>query len=264
MKLPSPIACVFGSALLVCRMVTAADLNTPSLAYLEGTAQERQDGNSGFNLLTLNIESLSDEEAFDLLVEQLLWVNADVLCLQGVAIADVGAALFERLRDQYAHFYVETEAPYGLFVASRCAVEDARFAPFGTDEELFDFFQSAYSFEDKVGECYSIEITSPSGWLGYPSVLASITELNQLDDSSGFYWDNSSMLFCAGREGGSVGISGGADLEGGRDVGARAEYYRDTDRGGRVTVDVEAGMRRDKDGNTSGEMRGGVKYDFNS
>lgn len=76
------------------------------------------------------------------IVEKIKSADADIVCLQEVFSQSAGKVLLEKLRSQYAHFYVQIGPnlagfcletlgiPSGLFVASKYPLKDAQFTPY--------------------------------------------------------------------------------------------------------------------------------------
>ncbi len=130
---------------------------TPFL-YKKGLSLEKnlsaEEAKYQFTVLNLNTCFLPGELAFvhggvalwqdrvSALAKKILSVGADVVCLQEVFPEDASYALYEALKDDYAHFYLAIGPrplgfsqdalgfPSGLFVASKFPVESPRFTLF--------------------------------------------------------------------------------------------------------------------------------------
>lgn len=134
---------------------------------LRGNAQEKT-GNGPFTVLNANTNSfmlnqpmmyggvLPWKSRIDPLAGKLISSGADVLCLQEYFDEEASVQLYERLKDEYAYFYInigprnfgmnmDTQGiSSGLFVASKYRIEDPRFTqyaatPSNRNYGLFDF-----------------------------------------------------------------------------------------------------------------------------
>lgn len=176
MQLPFSIAYIFGSALLLTPIAAVESSYFPELVYLAGTAEDKQDLETGFNLCSLNIESLMDDQMFAELIEQLLWIDADIVCLQGVETDEIATIFYSALQYRYAHFYLDSQQ---RMVASRYPIEHRGFVLFALDttggaERLFDFFHSPRFISQVANEQYFIDAYPLSIHGIYPGILASI------------------------------------------------------------------------------------------
>lgn len=101
-----------------------------------------------FTVLNINTQELStNPSSLDLLLKNILSINADVVCLQEVFDGSFVYSLYESLKDQYAHFHIPVDASgafiTGLFIASKYIIANPQFSPIATrnhpvDDSLFD------------------------------------------------------------------------------------------------------------------------------
>jgi hypothetical protein len=150
-----------------------ANLEQKPFIYLRGLAADKitppellQD--TGVTIFDLNTCFLPKQLAFlhggvaywhervAALADQILTVDADVVCLQEVFTEEACSALYELLKANYAHFYLNVGPctlgcsvdslglPSGLFVASKYAIDLPHFTPFAATGDqvhygVFDF-----------------------------------------------------------------------------------------------------------------------------
>lgn len=104
------------------------------------------------------------EYRIDRIAEFLKTSQADIICLQELFSLDAVEALFSKLKDEYAHFYIhigpkisgfnarELGVPSGLFVASKYRLENPKFYPYSPEETPsnrgYGFFSAV--IEDQV------------------------------------------------------------------------------------------------------------------
>ena len=122
--------------------------------YVKGLAPEKAVSRNGFTILNLNTCCLPGNQTLffggvfpwkqriSSVAEKILKTNADVVCLQEVFVEEAGYALYEKLKMNYAHFYMgigprvagfsfETLGfPSGLFVASKYPIVNPNFSSF--------------------------------------------------------------------------------------------------------------------------------------
>lgn len=146
----------FSGVAFCVQMILATSLMSSSgmqdeiiVQHVEGHASEPSCfGLEGFEVLECDV-SFVREEAF----EELLDLNPAVVCVHAVVKDELANALYDTLKDRYAHFYhlIPESSLYSqnaLFVASQYALSDLRFTPFpietiGKEPGRFDFVINA-------------------------------------------------------------------------------------------------------------------------
>jgi len=88
----------------------------------------------GLNLAELPIELPRDWQSLEALCREILWIDADVVYLQGVDTQDAAYTLYEALHEHYAHFCAEMQQSCGVFVASKHSIENHQFTALTTEE----------------------------------------------------------------------------------------------------------------------------------
>ena len=133
---------IFGIA---CRKIASMLLERPFI-HIRGNAPEKTLLDKKFSMLSWNIcavgggYTISDggvlpwPQRIDTIANEILKHDTDIVCLQETIDAGSWVALVERLRQRYAHFYVNmgngSLVHSGLFVASKAPVSNPEFTAF--------------------------------------------------------------------------------------------------------------------------------------
>ncbi|MGE5195808.1 MAG: hypothetical protein ACM3JI_00580 [Anaerolineae bacterium] len=130
--------------------------NQPPYLYFNGTAEEKALSRKNFTVFNLNLRDLSNKQSIiEELFEKILSIDGDVLCIQEMLTGETSYALYEKLKNNYAHFYIEADShlfefspetpPYrGTFIASKYSIESPYFTHFSIQQRFsrngfFDF-----------------------------------------------------------------------------------------------------------------------------
>lgn len=125
-------------------------LNPQAFLHKTGNAAEKLFQRKTFTMLSWNIccvpagYSITDGNVFpwpermSAIIDSIKKSNADVVCLYEVFDTQAGFALYEGLKEEYAHFYLNIGtqamgAPSGIFVASKYKIDDPQFVRFSKD-----------------------------------------------------------------------------------------------------------------------------------
>lgn len=133
---------LLGPAVLLSRITLAIapdasyDLDEhPEPLFTEATEEFAHMQTSELNLFGLNLSKFpQDWQSLEALCQEILWIDADVVYLQGVDNQDAVYTLYEALHEHYAHFCAEMEQPHGIFVASKHSIENPQFTALTTEE----------------------------------------------------------------------------------------------------------------------------------
>ncbi len=120
-----------------------------SFSYLKGAAEEITTLGKSLKILTMNVCFVAGgfprlfagvapwRERIDGLIDKILLEKPDVVCLQEVNDVNAAYALYDGLKNEYAHFYFNIGSKTfsqnsGHFIASKYSVGDMKFMPFST------------------------------------------------------------------------------------------------------------------------------------
>jgi hypothetical protein len=121
-------------------------INVYSYAYLEGASKEKINEKKQFTVLNHIAKERGE------LSQEILGHDADVVCLQGIALHEIGHQYYNALKSRYAHFYVETCETGISLIASKYQMENPLFISLGNNNGLFDFV--LVDRENVVGHLY--------------------------------------------------------------------------------------------------------------
>lgn len=123
-----------------------------SYTHILGKSKDIPNDQKQFTLLNISVGGAQDIE------KQIIDANADLVCLQGIPSYKEGHAYYSKLKELYAHFYIETCNANIALVASKYRIQNPFFIPLESDKGLFDF--QIFSEEAPVGHVYLIKADS--------------------------------------------------------------------------------------------------------
>lgn len=150
------------------KLLSTMDQPNIPYTYLQGIGQEKEFGDS-FTILSFNICFTPNdmplvfggmtrwEERLDSVTDLICDSQADIVCLQEVFDTSAHEALYEKLKNEYSHFYTNIgpwsfEGSFstlgfenGLFVASKYPISDPQFIPFEKDNS--HIHRGVFSFQ---------------------------------------------------------------------------------------------------------------------
>jgi len=243
---------LFSSLALLCQTTLAAYSDEPLLQLAAETLENKQ----SLNLLLLDFASLLEQNySCEEVCEEILRLNPDLLYLQNVPMEDAAYQIYDLLAAYYPHFDAGSSLSEGWMIASKSAI----ISPLEEDPLLQALLATPNGFfAGEINGEYLVNTAPASMWEGSPGRLASITRCN--DESYALYYFNSTDLFC-GDVRGNVGGSVREDRDGNQKAEGHVELNGTTDRGDTWGARGEAGMTKDRSGETKTEA--GVTFDYN-
>lgn len=193
-----PQAIIIGELALGPRYLSYA-LRGNSYHHIKGNLPTRSPQNRKFTLMNLNICFLPAElpllfggvkpssERVEEIANFIKEKHPDVLCLYEAHEVDSTYSLYEALKDEFAHFYIDIgndflEFNSGLFVASKFAINDVNFKPFqyiGMQEQINKgYFE--FTIEDQKKTLAKIYTTHLQPYRKNCDVNIRIKELQEL------------------------------------------------------------------------------------
>lgn len=165
MKISSGFFSYFVCLFLVVNLSQASE-NALILKYAHGNTSDKtyDKKESSFCVLNIHARSLSYEDY----IEKIISINADVVCLPGIIDNDATFAIYQVLKNTYAHFYQidllsTSSIQNSLFVASNYNLDEFHFTMFSEEGQLID--QGCFDFaimknSDFLGHFYVSDLQS--------------------------------------------------------------------------------------------------------